>query len=149
MSWPYLPADYDGPAWVWCPNALYDPKEGHRLYNEYLDLLESSEELGFDGVCVNEHHQNAYGNMPSPNLMAAALARGTKKMKIAVIGFEGPVAQAVRAEAERRGHAVSQNGAECAIYLPGTVEELDNVVDRCAFRRLVLRSHAFAFADEP
>jgi MoxR-like ATPase len=28
-----------------------------------------------DGICVNEHHQNAYGFMPSPNLMGAALAR--------------------------------------------------------------------------
>jgi alkanesulfonate monooxygenase SsuD/methylene tetrahydromethanopterin reductase-like flavin-dependent oxidoreductase (luciferase family) len=91
MSWPNLPADYDGPAWVWCPNSLYDPVEGHRLYNEYLGLLEDSEPLGFDGVCVNEHHQNAYGNMPSPNLMGAVLARTTKKVKIAVIGNALPL----------------------------------------------------------
>src|SRR5437867_4342864 len=51
MSWPHLPADYDGPAWIWCPNRLYDPSEGHRLYNEYMDLLEHTEELGFDGIC--------------------------------------------------------------------------------------------------
>ena len=43
-------------------------------------------ELGFDGICVNEHHQNAYGLMPSPNLMARALTRRTKRCKIAVIG---------------------------------------------------------------
>ena len=91
MSWPHLPADYDGPAWVWCPNRLYDPKEGRRLYNEYLGVLEYAEELGFDGVCVNEHHQNAYGNMPSPNLMGAILARTTKKLKIAVIGNALPL----------------------------------------------------------
>jgi len=91
MSWPHLPADYEGPAWVWCPNRFYDPQEGQRLYNEYLGLLEHAEELGFDGVCVNEHHQNAYGNMPSPNLMAAILARTTKRMKIAVIGNALPL----------------------------------------------------------
>ena len=34
-------------------------------------------ELGFDGIAVNEHHQTAYGLMPSPNIMAAALARRT------------------------------------------------------------------------
>src|SRR5580658_7659504 len=66
VSWPDLPESYDGPAWVWCPNALYDPKEGHRLYNEYLDLIEESEPLGFDGVCVNEHHQNATETGPRP-----------------------------------------------------------------------------------
>jgi alkanesulfonate monooxygenase SsuD/methylene tetrahydromethanopterin reductase-like flavin-dependent oxidoreductase (luciferase family) len=91
MSWPYLPEDYDGPAWVWCPNQLYDPREGHRLYNEYLELLEYAEVLGFDGVCINEHHQNAYGNMPSPNLMGAVLARTTRKLKIAVIGNALPL----------------------------------------------------------
>jgi alkanesulfonate monooxygenase SsuD/methylene tetrahydromethanopterin reductase-like flavin-dependent oxidoreductase (luciferase family) len=91
MSWPLLPADYDGPAWVWCPNQLYDPQEGHKLYQAYLSQLEFAEDLGFDGVCVNEHHQNAYGNMPSPNLMAAALARTTKRLKIAVIGNALPM----------------------------------------------------------
>jgi alkanesulfonate monooxygenase SsuD/methylene tetrahydromethanopterin reductase-like flavin-dependent oxidoreductase (luciferase family) len=60
--------------------------EGQRLYNEYLDELEYAERLGFDGVCVNEHHQNAYGTMPAPNIMAAMLARRTSRVKIAVIG---------------------------------------------------------------
>lgn len=91
MSWPYLPSNYDGPAWVWCPNAFYDPAVGRRLYNEYLAQLEDAEEMGFDGVCVNEHHQNAYGNMPSPNLMGAILARTTHKLKIAVIGNALPL----------------------------------------------------------
>ena len=40
-------------------------------------MLEYADEMGFDAIGVNEHHQNAYGMMPSPNLMAAALARRT------------------------------------------------------------------------
>jgi alkanesulfonate monooxygenase SsuD/methylene tetrahydromethanopterin reductase-like flavin-dependent oxidoreductase (luciferase family) len=94
MPWPHLPADYEqryDSAWVWAPNALYDPAAGHALYNRYLDELEYAETLGFDGVCVNEHHQNAYGNMPSPNLMAAMLARRTKRVKIAVVGDALPL----------------------------------------------------------
>ena len=35
--------------------------------------------MGFDGLGVNEHHQNAYGLMPSPNIMAAALTRRTRQ----------------------------------------------------------------------
>jgi len=35
---------------------------------------------------VNEHHQSAYGLMPSPNIMAAALARRTERAKIMVLG---------------------------------------------------------------
>lgn len=89
MPWPHLPRDFDrafDSAWVTLPNRIYDPKRGHVLYNEYLDELEHAEQLGFDGVCVNEHHQNAYGTMPSPNLMAAALARRTRHVKLAILG---------------------------------------------------------------
>jgi alkanesulfonate monooxygenase SsuD/methylene tetrahydromethanopterin reductase-like flavin-dependent oxidoreductase (luciferase family) len=42
--------------------------------------------MGFDGVCVNEHHQNGYGLMPSPNLIAAGLARATRDAAIVVMG---------------------------------------------------------------
>ena len=73
-------------AWVVLPNTHYDPKVGHELYNRYLDELELADELGFDGVCINEHHQTAYGLMPSPVVMAAALARRTKSARIAILG---------------------------------------------------------------
>jgi len=89
MPYPSLPDDYDGPAWITCPNAFFDPGLGTRIYNRYLDELVLADELGFDGVCVNEHHQNAYGLMPSPNLMASILARVTKRAKIAVVGKAG------------------------------------------------------------
>ncbi|MEC7489225.1 MAG: LLM class flavin-dependent oxidoreductase [Pseudomonadota bacterium] len=72
--------------WLKLPNRYFDPKVGHQLYNRYLDELELCAELGFDGISVNEHHQNAYGLMPSPVVMAAALARKTKSCKIAILG---------------------------------------------------------------
>jgi alkanesulfonate monooxygenase SsuD/methylene tetrahydromethanopterin reductase-like flavin-dependent oxidoreductase (luciferase family) len=94
MPWPYLPADFDArydSAWVWLPNTLYDPVKGHDLYREYIDTLAYADELGFDGVCVNEHHQNAYGLMPSPNVIAGALTQRTRRCKIAVIGNALPM----------------------------------------------------------
>lgn len=91
MPYPGLPPDYDGPAWVTCPNELFRPALGTTLYNRYLDELVLADELGFDGVCVNEHHQNAYGLMPSPNLMASILARQTQKVRIAVVGNALPL----------------------------------------------------------
>ncbi|HEY7913908.1 MAG TPA: LLM class flavin-dependent oxidoreductase [Blastocatellia bacterium] len=94
MSWPFLPEDFEqkyDSAWIWCPNTLFDPARGGELYNEYIDTLVLAEELGFDGVCVNEHHQNAYGLMPSPNLIASILARQTSRIKIAVIGNALPL----------------------------------------------------------
>ena len=72
--------------WLKLPNTYFDPKVGHELYNRYLDELELCASLGFDGVSVNEHHQNAYGLMPSPVVTAAALARKTTHCKIAILG---------------------------------------------------------------
>ena len=88
MPYPHLPADFDEreSAWVTLSNSNYDPTIGTHLYNRYLDELEYAEQLGFDGICVNEHHQNAYGTMPAPNLMAASLVRRTEKLQLAIVG---------------------------------------------------------------
>ncbi len=94
MPWPYLPDDFEQnnrSAWVTYSNANYDAVKGHDLYNRYLDEIEYAEELGFDGVCVNEHHQTAYGQMPAPNIIAAALARRTKRVTIAILGNAVPL----------------------------------------------------------
>ena len=74
MPWPYLPDDFrekHHSVWVDIDRTLYDPVKGHAVYNEYLDMLEEADTMGFDGIGVNEHHQNAYGLMPSPNIIAA------------------------------------------------------------------------------
>src|SRR5262245_59504256 len=90
MPYPYLPDDFRDryhSVWVDAPAPeLYDPVAGHGVYHQYLDQLELADRLGFDGICVNEHHLNAYGLMPSPNLMAATLARTTSDAKIVVMG---------------------------------------------------------------
>jgi alkanesulfonate monooxygenase SsuD/methylene tetrahydromethanopterin reductase-like flavin-dependent oxidoreductase (luciferase family) len=89
MPWPYLADDFrekNRSIWVDIPNTLFDPEKGHFLYNLYMDQLEYAEELGFDALGVNEHHQNGYGLMPSPNIIAAGLARRTSKAAICVMG---------------------------------------------------------------
>jgi alkanesulfonate monooxygenase SsuD/methylene tetrahydromethanopterin reductase-like flavin-dependent oxidoreductase (luciferase family) len=89
MPYSGLPEDFAkkySSVWVDVPISLYDPRRGHADYNDYLDELEHADRLGFDGVCVNEHHQNAYGMMPSPNLMVAALARRTDRTALVVLG---------------------------------------------------------------
>jgi alkanesulfonate monooxygenase SsuD/methylene tetrahydromethanopterin reductase-like flavin-dependent oxidoreductase (luciferase family) len=89
MPYPYLPDDFRQQVrsvWVDVPTKFYDPVKGHGVYHEYLDELMYADELGFDGICVNEHHQNAYGLMPSPNLMASIMARESKQAGIVVMG---------------------------------------------------------------
>lgn len=88
MAWPKLPenfkSDYET-AWVTLSNEMYDPEVGSETYQNYVRQLQFADEQGFDGVCVNEHHQTAYGMMPAPNLMAAHLIQQVKG-KIAILG---------------------------------------------------------------
>ena len=89
MPWPYLPDDFQQKhrsVWVDPDYALYDAAKGNQVYHDYLDELEFADKLGFDGICVNEHHSNAYGLMPSPNIMAAALTRRTTNAALVVMG---------------------------------------------------------------
>ena len=89
MPYPYLPDDFRQQVrsvWVDVPIDYYDPVKGHEVYHTYLDELMYADELGFDGICVNEHHQNAYGLMPSPNLMGSIMARESKNAKVVVMG---------------------------------------------------------------
>ncbi len=89
MAYPYLPPDFDQKyetGWVTVPNSLWDRDKTQGLYQEYIDQLAYGEELGFDGLVLNEHHQNVYGLMPSPNIVAAALTQRTKRAKIVVLG---------------------------------------------------------------
>ena len=46
-------------AWVDLDPSFLDAEVMHRAYNTYLDQLEHAAAAGFDGICVNEHHQSA------------------------------------------------------------------------------------------
>jgi alkanesulfonate monooxygenase SsuD/methylene tetrahydromethanopterin reductase-like flavin-dependent oxidoreductase (luciferase family) len=89
MPWPHLPDDFrekNRSIWVDIDSKLFDPVKSHEVYNTYLDLLEYAATLGFDAIGANEHHQNGYGLMPSPNLIAAALSRRTEDVALLVLG---------------------------------------------------------------
>ena len=82
LPWPYLNAPSIYPD----PNSLFDPAQGHDIYEQHLRQIEFIEECGFDAICFNEHHSAPYGLMPSPNLMAAAVAQRTSQIKIGIFG---------------------------------------------------------------
>jgi alkanesulfonate monooxygenase SsuD/methylene tetrahydromethanopterin reductase-like flavin-dependent oxidoreductase (luciferase family) len=93
---PYRHADLaaierNGSAWITFSNSHYDPEKGAGLYHEYLDQMELADRLGFDGVCLNEHHQTAYGLMPIPGVLAGALARSVKRAQLAILGRALPL----------------------------------------------------------
>ena len=84
-----LPADFEKryeSVWVTPPWwELADARRVGQYYNWTLDELIYAARAGFDGVCTNEHHQNAYGFMPSPNLMGSVLARATNGSNVAIV----------------------------------------------------------------
>lgn len=89
MPYRDLPTDFPEryhSVWVDIPSELIDSNRVHEFYNDYLDELDFAANMGFDGVCVNEHHSNGYGLMSSPNIMAATLTRRTKDTAIIVLG---------------------------------------------------------------
>ncbi len=90
MPYPFLPDEahekFPGIT-LTLPEQLFRSRgQGHRTYHRYLDELEYADALGFDGIVCNEHHQTAYGIMPAPNIIAAALARRTSNARIMVLG---------------------------------------------------------------
>jgi alkanesulfonate monooxygenase SsuD/methylene tetrahydromethanopterin reductase-like flavin-dependent oxidoreductase (luciferase family) len=89
MPYRDLPKDFSEryeSAWVTLPwKDVADPELVGRYYNWTLDELLYAAEVGFDGICTNEHHQNAYGFMANPNLMGSVLARATRDKDVAIV----------------------------------------------------------------
>ncbi len=89
MPYTELPEDFRDKhpsVWVDIHSSLFDPRRAHHMYNDFMDELEYAAQCGFDAICVNEHHSNGYGLMPSPNLIAASLSRRTTDTAICVMG---------------------------------------------------------------
>ena len=89
MPYTELPEDFrekHPSVWVDIHSSLFDPQRAHHMYNDFMDELEFAATCGFDAICVNEHHSNGYGLMPSPNLIASSLSRRTTNTTICVMG---------------------------------------------------------------
>ena len=73
------------------PNAYFDPGKGTELFKRYFDEAMYVDELGFDGIMVNEHHNTPSCMNASCNLTAAVLARTTQQAKILLLGNILPI----------------------------------------------------------
>jgi alkanesulfonate monooxygenase SsuD/methylene tetrahydromethanopterin reductase-like flavin-dependent oxidoreductase (luciferase family) len=92
-----LPDDFNqryDSIWVTPPNdVLCDPEKVGQYFRWNIDELFLAEELGFDGIGVNEHHQNGYGFSVSPNMIASILAHRKSDAAIVVLGDTIPLYQ--------------------------------------------------------
>ena len=73
-------------------NKNFDPVEGSRLYNEYLEQYIYAEEMGVDGIMLNEHHNAPFCMQAKTNVFASILAAVTKRVKIVILGNPLPLA---------------------------------------------------------
>ncbi len=79
------------PADLELSNEVYDPKVGADLYHRYLDEKLYIEEMGFDGIMLNEHHSTPFCMGGVMNVEAAILARITQRAKIVLLGNVLPI----------------------------------------------------------
>jgi len=73
------------------PNKFFDAQKGAQLLNEYIDEKIYCDELGFDGVMLNEHHGTPFCMGAVMDVEASVLARATKRVKIVLLGNPTPV----------------------------------------------------------
>ena len=72
-------------------NAEYDPRLASDLYHRFYDEKLYAEEMGFDGLALNEHHSTPFCMQGVTNVTASILARITERVKIVLIGNVLPI----------------------------------------------------------
>ncbi len=74
----------------------FNPQVAMDTYSEHIAAWVEADRLGFDGVALNEHHATPYGLMNSPNILAAALAQATERVKILLYANLLPIHEPLR-----------------------------------------------------
>lgn len=112
--------------WVTPPSdELCDPETVGKYFQWNIDELEYGDELGFDGIGINEHHQNAYGFCPSPNMIAALLARRKSDAAVVVLGATMPLYNPAIRVAEELALVDCISGGRLVVGLPiGTPQDV-------------------------
>ena len=71
--------------------APYDRERVRELYEEYFEQVEFTDQEGWDGLILNEHHFSAYAMDPSPIVIASHLASRTEHLDLSFLGNVVPV----------------------------------------------------------
>ena len=74
------------------PNSFFDPVQASRLYNQRLEEYFLVDEVGFDGIMLNEHHNAPFCMQAKCNIFASILAATTKRVKLVLLGNPLPIA---------------------------------------------------------
>jgi alkanesulfonate monooxygenase SsuD/methylene tetrahydromethanopterin reductase-like flavin-dependent oxidoreductase (luciferase family) len=72
--------------WVDYPNRNFDPQRGYAAYQRHLRMIRTAEDLGFDAVGINEHHNTQFSLTPSVSVMGGAVVNATERARVQVAG---------------------------------------------------------------
>ena len=97
VSWPHLTARCDS---FPHSNRYFDAPRGIALYSDTITGFRAAEAAGFDWLGIGEEHMNAYGMVPNPCLMAAALATVTTRAQLCILGNPLPLLNPLRVAEE-------------------------------------------------
>ena len=78
----------------------FDAERAADAFAWHLDLWTRAEDIGFEGIFFSEHHFAAGRLSPSPNLLIAAVAQRTKRLRLGVMGMVLPLYEPWRAAEE-------------------------------------------------
>lgn len=73
------------------PNKHFNAPAVADLYQQRLEEYLFVEEMGFDGIMLNEHHNAPFCLQPNCNIFAAVLAAKTDRVKLVLLGNPLPV----------------------------------------------------------
>lgn len=80
---------------IWSTTAPRANSSHAEMYRRQIEEVELVDRIGFDQVWFYEHHLMPYGPAPSPNLLIAAAARTTKRVRFAsmvnILPFRHPL----------------------------------------------------------
>ena len=72
-------------------NKEYNPRIAAALHERYFEEMQRVEEVGFDGIILNEHHSTPFCMAGVMDVEAAILAQITKRAKIVLLGNILPI----------------------------------------------------------
>ena len=91
-AYPTEESDRFGYSALLFPNSFFDPVQASRLYNQRLEEYFLVDEVGFDGIMLNEHHNAPFCMQAKCNIFASILAATTKRVKLVLLGNPLPIA---------------------------------------------------------
>jgi alkanesulfonate monooxygenase SsuD/methylene tetrahydromethanopterin reductase-like flavin-dependent oxidoreductase (luciferase family) len=107
-------------------NEHFDPQAGSRLYNEYLHQYKLAEQVGYDAIMLNEHHNAPFCMQARIGVFASILAAVTDRVKIVTLGIPLPLSDNPVALAEEFGmiDMISKGRLVSGIVRGGGTEQL-------------------------